>query len=50
MHKLVNSVAATKRAKPIQFERPRMPATAPVKHDERDLTVVREALNWTIGG
>lgn len=38
-------------AKPSQFCSPRTPATAPAKHEERNLTVyTRELLYCTLGG
>lgn len=40
----VKSVVKTKRMKPSQFSRPSMPATAPVKQDEMNLTLYTELL------
>jgi hypothetical protein len=45
----VKRVDAKNRAKPRQFVRPSIPATAPEKQAARNLTVVSEELCWTFG-
>lgn len=49
MHSDVRMVDARNSAKPVQFCRPRMPATAPAKHADKNFTFVREALYCTLG-
>jgi hypothetical protein len=43
------SVDAANSAKPAQFSRPRTPATAPAKHEERNLVVLSTLLCATLG-
>lgn len=49
MHAEVKSVEDKKSAKPSQFSSPRMPATAPAKHADRNLTEVSEEFEMTLG-
>jgi hypothetical protein len=50
MHNEVKSVDDRNRAKPSQFSRPRIPATAPAKQDDMNLTVVSDEFAWTFAG
>lgn len=44
MHAEVMRVEVKNKAKPSQFSKPNIPATAPAKQDERNFTVVRDWL------
>jgi hypothetical protein len=44
MENEVRRVDARNNVKPSQFSRPSIPATAPAKQEERNLTVVKELL------
>lgn len=46
----VKRVENRKSPKPSQFSRPRIPAAAPAKHDDRNFTVVSEEFARTLGG
>lgn len=48
-HAAVSNVEAAKNTKPCQFSRPRMPAAAPAKQEERNLTELRALLWITLG-
>lgn len=50
MNSEVKAVDAKKRANPSQFSRPKTPATAPAKAEDKNFTVLRVELNWTFGG
>lgn len=49
MHAEVRSVDDRKSAKPSQFSRPKMPAAAPAKHADMNLTEVSEEFAMTLG-
>lgn len=46
----VKRIDSRKRPKPSQLVKPRMPAAAPAKHAEMNLTVMREEFTCTFGG
>ena len=46
----VRSVDRRNRTKPDQFSRPRIPAAAPAKQEEMNLTFIKEVLAMTLGG
>ena len=50
MHAEVKRVEDRKSAKPSQFSSPKIPATAPAKHADMNLTEVSEEFARTLGG
>lgn len=49
MHAEVKSVEDRKSAKPSQFSKPNIPAAAPAKHADMNLTEVKEKFATTFG-
>lgn len=50
IHNEVKSVDDKNRTNPSQFSNPKIPAAAPAKQDDRNLTVVKDEFAWTLAG